>query len=703
MKKKSILLIALACLALLLVFCSCAQTQTTLTAPEGLTVKNGVLHWQSVNGAMSYIVMIDSVEQPKVTNTSYNLSNAELEIGQTYSIQIKAIGDSYIYLNSPYSEAISYTHTKTTNDNNNGGSTDSNVGDNNNQGGSSSNTSKPSDIFNVQTDEPDSISEFTKDSASLDGRIASSYWDGEYNYYLVYMGTVKTTPIATGLAGYYNGKNNATLTFTKETTEKESTTDVIRVIERELASIKASVEVGIGEFVKAGVEAYYETEKTTETASEVTKEIGESIGSGITYVVDSGEKGFYRISLYSFCDAYYVIKTNEARTELLDYSLTLCPRKEDCYTMLEYLGDTDDKKTYDVEKDQIENPTNFFRSLPEPKNDMVNMKNEDLTPNTGVSSTATITDYGSYGMGCPEASKTVLNMSKYKNLFKKEFMFRFTVTVQIAEKDDGYQEIYLYNQKNDPTSTDYKIHTLQNEKGLLAGAVIEHTPSSKDTSNTPYTITWYVSGDKVKETMYIVYDAHGQRGDSWNRGNVDVTLDIVGGTSTKQVGNILSNSSTLEVTDSGEYGNNTARSKNTIGIDSEYYDCKKSNYVFMFDMSISMREKDDGYQEVYLYNSIPAGSIGSVKEAIDKGMLGAMEFCHTPGSKNANKGTYEFQWCITGDQIPEDNILYIAYDANGGYGDTWYRDEIKGDLYIYAFDDAPAKNSENVQLFYFVN
>jgi len=122
----AILLIALVTLSLV------ACNQTTLAAPERLTVENDTLRWNSVNGAKSYSIAVDGLEKAQTTNNYYSLDSLGLEAGETYEFRVKAIGDGYIYLNSEFSKAYSFNYVPTVNGggsgaggNSGGGNTDS--------------------------------------------------------------------------------------------------------------------------------------------------------------------------------------------------------------------------------------------------------------------------------------------------------------------------------------------------------------------------------------------------------------------------------------------------------------------------------------------------------------------------------------------------------------------------------------------------
>lgn len=107
-----------------------------------------------------------------------------------------------------------------------------------------------------------------------------------------------------------------------------------------------------------------------------------------------------------------------------------------------------------------------------------------------------------------------------------EYKFIFNVTVNIAEKDDGYQEIYLYTESKKYSGTNYSEAEAINY-GMIAGEIIEHGPGKKDTESYDHSFSWEVSGNRCRNTMYIRYDAHGNDSDTWYRNNLKIVVQVV--------------------------------------------------------------------------------------------------------------------------------------------------------------------------------
>ena len=694
MKKTKVIVLCLVVVIMLLSLLAC-QGQTKLATPTGLTVtEDSVLHWQTVDGASSYVVIINGIEQPKVVSTQLDLKNLGLTIGQSYSIQVKAIGDGYMYSNSDFSFAVSYIHNEDSN----------NEGDSSG-GGNSSNTDKPDGIHNVKTEDMGSICVYSVNNKKVEDRITSSYFDGKKNHYLIYMGTVETVPLSTSVAAS-NRNGKAIITFSSEQVRETALANSIALSLSQSTSVATTFDFGWDVVIDLGVECTTTIEHgmSIERASSITEAVSKSIGTSITYEIDEKDPiGWYRIALYSFCDAYYsIVLSNDEEPVIEKYELILCPREDECYTVLEYLGDgtTSPKKTYDIEEQLIDDPEDFYKQLPKPKNDLVFITN-DVVYEQKSTGTQTISDGGYYGYGCPSDKKDILDLSEYRLLFSDKYLFSINVQIDISEKDDGYQEIYLYNTVNEESKSKLDIQKLKEEKGLIAGIVIEHGPGKLDKTAKTYNFTWHISGKDVKETMYLCYDSHGNSGDTWYKSDLKVTINVSSLVVDKLNNDeIVSSSKEITVTDSGDYGINNSREKDKIMLDTKYSTYKTNEYLYVFDVSIKLKEKEDGYQEVYLYNKLVSSGISNVEEACENGLLAGMTFCHGPGATNKDSETYNLTWYVKGSDIERDT-LYICYSAfgQGLDSDTWIRESISVSLKVFKVQET--ENHENARLFYF--
>lgn len=89
-------------------------------------------------------------------------------------------------------------------------------------------------------------------------------------------------------------------------------------------------------------------------------------------------------------------------------------------------------------------------------------------------------------------------------------------------------------------------------------------------------------------------------------------------------------------------------------------------------IELSIKEKDDGYQEIYVYNA--GVDKNNVQKGIDK-PIASIELEHGVGKVNS---TYQ-KYCLTAVLSPDSFIgdkIWIAFDAWGNGEDTWYAKDI---------------------------
>jgi uncharacterized lipoprotein YddW (UPF0748 family) len=77
-----------------------------LTIPKNISINSGILSFDAVNHAVSYIVKINQSEI-SINQASLNLNNFNLQPG-TYVISIKAKGDSQTIIDSDYSQTVTF-------------------------------------------------------------------------------------------------------------------------------------------------------------------------------------------------------------------------------------------------------------------------------------------------------------------------------------------------------------------------------------------------------------------------------------------------------------------------------------------------------------------------------------------------------------------------------------------------------------------
>ena len=120
----------------------------------------------------------------------------------------------------------------------------------------------------------------------------------------------------------------------------------------------------------------------------------------------------------------------------------------------------------------------------------------------------------------------------------------------------------------------------------------------------------------------------------------------------------------------GYIANNKVLSIDISTLDLEYI--KQSDCRVEILIELSIKEKDDGYQEIYVYNA------GVDKNLAQKGKgkpIASVEVEHGVGKVNKNYQKYRLTAVIAPESITGEKI-WIAFDAWGKDEDTWYAKDI---------------------------
>ncbi len=120
-----------------------------------------------------------------------------------------------------------------------------------------------------------------------------------------------------------------------------------------------------------------------------------------------------------------------------------------------------------------------------------------------------------------------INLSSFNSCMNSNYTFVFTVTVEMAEVSDGYQEICLFNRDDIHDDTTGYSRVVAESKGLVAWVEVEHTNGDLNEKQSEHTVTIEVSGDKVKPEMFLRYDANGNDEDTWLWYGAKVSINII--------------------------------------------------------------------------------------------------------------------------------------------------------------------------------
>ena len=652
-----------------------------LEVPENLRYDNGVLKWNIVDNASGYVLVID-VDEYSVSTNSFDVEDIDLSNGE-HTAKIRSVGHGQ-FQSSDYSENILFTYDKI-----------------------------------IEVGAISSSARFISHQ-NLDISYTSYKLDGLY-YYIFNLGYIEGVP----LQDKSNPDNSYRYTGETEITEalstsSETSTTISEKVEHAqencttwnndfsahigltytkelkfagISERKLSLSVDVGYAHQWGGSTSKSSSSSVEEAETYSKKYGKT--STFKWTPNLSKVGWYRyvlegtISMYAcviydpiqekylLIDTYSVIDKTYWTLEYSEDSYfsntayTPLTLNDSCYSII----GTEPEKEYNVSDlpiDKDENESNSY---------VVNTTNILSKTNN-----LTITQDGYYGL--QEKDYDVLDLSVYKNegYFTKDYVFCFDVCVNISEKNNGYQEIYLYNQiKN--TSKEVQISEAQDSYGMICGSVISHGGGSAASDHCD---VWYVRGDQIKDTMYIRYDAHGDGDDTWYRRAIKVDLTIV--TSTTDISHnneeILFDENNRTIGHKGYYGLEPSRGHEDLNL-SNYTNYMNEGYLFLFDVSIVLSEKDDGYQEIYLYNKDSTNSSdASLAKAREYGLLTGKMLEHGRGQKLTSSQSYNFVLTTTGDNIDSElKKLYIRYDAWGDDTDTWYKEKIKVTLTIVKIPD----------------
>jgi hypothetical protein len=190
-------------------------------------------------------------------------------------------------------------------------------------------------------------SKSSQKSNELDNLVFYDY-EGEYNIYFFVLGHVKSVPVGYRSAFYYDGRTPITITYSASNVTQETVSNsVTEAFEHSVTKSnsttwdnKVTGELEFGGFIAPKFKSSYEhswggsestsiadsrsfsnTYETSKTkASETKDEISSTIG-------DHGEPaGWYRYSLFSTTDVYYIVITDRAKTKIIESYVTFCAR-----------------------------------------------------------------------------------------------------------------------------------------------------------------------------------------------------------------------------------------------------------------------------------------------------------------------------------------------------------------------------------------
>lgn len=222
-----------------------------------------------------------------------------------------------------------------------------------------------------------------------------SYYDENYNYYLIDVGWVRYAYVSTLFIKHYNGvtpvtatvtsveENTVTSTITNSVSKSITTSGTAGVKSEFTGAVKGSlfgVEVSAStklEWNASLTHSVNDTESASELYSEV-KRISNSETTSVTIGQHNEPAGHYRYALYAVCDVYFLVKTSLGdNPQLKSLETVVSARRESILPYFEYAEDGVfdntplDGNTITLEQDFYKGLTHPTKTTPTPPVDLV--------------------------------------------------------------------------------------------------------------------------------------------------------------------------------------------------------------------------------------------------------------------------------------------------------------------------------------------
>lgn len=357
--------------------------------------------------------------------------------------------------------------------------------------------------------------------------------DGRYNYFYVKLGTVERTPVYYDTAFHHTGVADMPYEWIDISVYERTVTDTIeesvsQTVKSEL-TVGASSQLenslgfsyaGLGFEAKSTASTNLELSIGRESTDTLTKSTATSVARRMekikkrSYVITQDcPVGTYRFTVYATAHLYAVLICD---TETESYTYTYYSIIDD-RTMTEEIsytaGDSFGSETAELlslDTSVLEGVDLYSRTLP--------LLNAETTYEDNAKKT--VYDTGMYGIE-QQSTQEKLDLSLMKNYLTADYNIIFAITVGIEEKNDGYQEVLLYNRDPgyDGNSEDWSY-------GDAVGAGLVGYSFDIDSGSGAYDkeLTFTVSGEKCREKMFLRYDANGEKEDTWYRNHIRITV-----------------------------------------------------------------------------------------------------------------------------------------------------------------------------------
>ena len=301
-----------------------------------------------------------------------------------------------------------------------------------------------------------------------------------------------------------------------------------------------------------------------------------------------------------------------------------------------------------------------------------------------------IYDDGIYGLYDTYESADHLSLIPLMGFADEDHIFRFDITIQMSEINNGYQEVWLYHDDIETIRTNSLTATRKDAQsnGMVTG--VNNIDFAGDTLKTVadfVTITLFARGTDITETMYLRYDASGDGDDTWKLYNVEVVITAY------EVTEILNNPLDRTIIDTGSGGLGVTNNEKTDILQfSNYSEQLTEDYLFTIILAVDMKQIDNGYQGFYLYynNTETSNEVVPLETQVSMGLVNTLydfdfptfyhdwEYGYT--EKDVSISTVYVPIQVRGDQLLE--LMYLRYDASGDADDDWLLDNIVAYVYV---------------------
>lgn len=359
--------------------------------------------------------------------------------------------------------------------------------------------------------------------------------DGRYNYFYVKLGSVRRTPVyyenAYSHLGMVEREYEWSETESYETTVETATEDCIaKTVSQELSfgtsseletSLEfeyAGLEIGARATASANLESslgHSRTDTVTKSTSKAVSQRMEKTKKIAYKITKDCPVGIYRYTVYATVDVYAAIVC-DTETESYTYTYFSIIDQSTLMEELSYFKDESfggsASRSLSLDTSALDEVSLYAKDLP--------LINTSITYKSNARKT--VTDTGMYGSE-QQSSQEVLDLSVLESYMSDSFEFTFDITVNIEEKNDGYQEIFLYKREPayDSKSEDWTEETAK-ENGLVAqSGKIDSGDKAYDKS-----LSFTLSGEDCAKKMFIRYDAQGEKEDTWYRNSITVTISV---------------------------------------------------------------------------------------------------------------------------------------------------------------------------------